>query len=170
MGRRCVAGGCSNTKANNVSLHDFPSDQCKRKLWERFVQQRRRDFLKSTPTSVLCSAHFTDDNFESPMRLAFGLKRYRTLLKGAVPTMHVPPKEHTQRPGRAIGKLTVNRVSVSHSIEYKHHCMTSRPTPLLCVDNYLNVVLNCIDEVIVDYDRAQKTTKSDFCHAHSGYD
>lgn len=93
---RCVAGGCSNTPdaANNISLHKFPQDddsrpqeKKRRKLWVNFVNTKRG---KWTPTSRLCSAHFTDDDFVT----AFGVpdtqfyNKRINLKETAVPTIH----------------------------------------------------------------------------------
>ena len=88
MVNRCVAGGCSNTAGPGVSLHKFPSDPVLRKQWEKQVQRTRAKW-KATETSVLCSAHFTEDCFEVTTALAaqFGLARKRKLVAGAIPTI-----------------------------------------------------------------------------------
>ncbi|CAL4077020.1 unnamed protein product, partial [Meganyctiphanes norvegica] len=74
MVKVCVAGKCSKTAGENVSLHYFPKDEPRRTKWIKFVQNTRygiKDKNKKlkgvdwTPssTSTLCSNHFMDSDF-----------------------------------------------------------------------------------------------------------
>ena len=70
-GRRCVAGGCSNTTLNGVSMHSFSEKRPDiYRQWVAFVKRKRKDW---TPTrhSLLCSAHFAEDCF--PLKFRLGL-------------------------------------------------------------------------------------------------
>ena len=77
MGKRCVAGGCSNTPKSFanweevVSLHRFPNrdqDYHRYRLWVQFVQKHRADFNPTDKNGkhrvvFLCSKHFEDSCF-----------------------------------------------------------------------------------------------------------
>ncbi|KAJ8018264.1 THAP domain-containing protein 10 [Holothuria leucospilota] len=63
MGKFCVAGYCSNSSKDGVSLHRFPKTEPHRTLWTRAVRNTRKDWLRPTNHSFLCSAHFTEDRF-----------------------------------------------------------------------------------------------------------
>jgi len=43
------------------SLHLFPKVEKFRRLWVGAVKLLRKDFDGATPTSLLCSRHFTED-------------------------------------------------------------------------------------------------------------
>ena len=85
---RCVAGGCSNTYKEGVSFFNFPKERPRRRIWISKVQTTR---AKWTPTehSKLCSAHFTDDCFETEVALAssMGINRRKRLRPTAVPSL-----------------------------------------------------------------------------------
>ena len=78
----CVAYGCSNNpvKDPNLSFHRFPSDTERKDKWANAV---RRKGWKPTSSSVLCSAHFTRDQFQVPP----GLKQRARLHPTAIPTI-----------------------------------------------------------------------------------
>ena len=75
MPHRCVAGGCSNTSKDEVSLHGWPSNPQVARQWTKAVRNTRADF-KPTASSKLCSSHFSDDSFETQSVIAqsLGLK------------------------------------------------------------------------------------------------
>ena len=95
MVNRCVAGGCSNTCKDNVSLYHFPKDLARRRLWTRQVKITRDKWTGPTEHSTLCSAHFSDECFEKQPTLMkeFGLKqRQKYVLKeSAIPTLFPKP-------------------------------------------------------------------------------
>ena len=88
MVKRCVAAGCSNTNADDVSLFKFPRDQVLRNRWIKQVQRGRASWT-ATSYSVLCSKHFSDDCFQSGAKIAaqFGMQKTRRLKPDAVPTI-----------------------------------------------------------------------------------
>ena len=88
MPHRCVAGRCSNTTKDGVSLHSWPSNPQYARVWTRAVRNTRADFSPS-PSSKLCSAHFTEDCFEDQTVIArsLGLSMKKTLKPEAVPTI-----------------------------------------------------------------------------------
>ncbi|XP_021341179.1 THAP domain-containing protein 3-like [Mizuhopecten yessoensis] len=90
-GRRCVAGGCSNTTINGVSMHTFPAKRPDiHRQWVAFVRRKRKDW-EPTRHTVLCSAHFEEDCFPLKFRLGLlessGKTVKRTLEEDAVPTI-----------------------------------------------------------------------------------
>ena len=86
---RCIAGGCSNTRKNGVSLHQWPEDPHFARLWTNAVKNTRSDFYYHTNSSRLCSAHFTEDLFEAQTVIAksLGLKMKNSIEADAVPTI-----------------------------------------------------------------------------------
>ena len=75
MPHGCVAGGCSNTHKDGVSLHKMPEDAHFAKLWTNAVKNTHSNVFNPL-TSRLCSAHFTEDSFEEQSVIAksLGLK------------------------------------------------------------------------------------------------
>ncbi|XP_028413671.1 THAP domain-containing protein 1-like [Dendronephthya gigantea] len=83
MPRRCVVYGCANTAdtSNGISIYEIPFwgentpiAAKRRAKWINFVH-RKRDKWMPTPSSVVCSQHFTEDCFQ------FGsdvVKKYKT--------------------------------------------------------------------------------------------
>ena len=88
MPHRCIAGGCSNTRKDGVSLHKWPEDAHFAKLWMNAVKNTRSDVFNPL-TSRLCSAHFTEDSFEEQSVIAksLGLKMKNILKPNTVPTV-----------------------------------------------------------------------------------
>ena len=97
MVRRCSVGDCGNTARDGVSLHGFPpiltSTSTLRKLWISRVKTTRRDWKTPARTSLVCSAHFREDDFDPSERLkvSMGLtppvRFLRRLLPAAVPSL-----------------------------------------------------------------------------------
>uniref|UniRef100_A0A3P9N003 THAP-type domain-containing protein n=1 Tax=Poecilia reticulata TaxID=8081 RepID=A0A3P9N003_POERE len=90
MPKRCVAAGCNNYPSEHISLFSFPKDEKLRDQWTQQVQRTRGSWLP-TPSSVLCSEHFTADCFEEApgLKESFGLEvRYKRVVKPtAVPSV-----------------------------------------------------------------------------------
>lgn len=101
MSQRCVAGGCSNTRSDGVSLHKWPEDPHFASLWTIAVKNTRSDFVNPINSSRLCSIHFATDSFEEQSVLAksMGLKMKALLKYNAVPSMFDtnPPVKKKQR-------------------------------------------------------------------------
>ena len=70
-------------------MHLFPSNEGLRRIWTKFDQNYRPGF-KPTKTSVLCSVHFTSENFA---RVDFGDHSVRRLEKGSFPTIVAVKKD-----------------------------------------------------------------------------
>ncbi|XP_066272311.1 uncharacterized protein [Branchiostoma lanceolatum] len=96
MPTTCVAGYCSNQASDSISLHKFPIDEKVREEWARNVRRTRGPRpgeKKWTPTtsSVLCSAHFTEECYDPVpgimQALGCEVQHIRELLTGAVPTI-----------------------------------------------------------------------------------
>ena len=105
MSQRCVAGGCSNTRSDGVSLHKWPEDPHFASLWTRAVKNTRSDFVNPINSSCLCSIHFATDSFEEQSVLAksMGLKMKALLKYNAVPSIfdtNPPVKKETKARGR----------------------------------------------------------------------
>ena len=98
MPQRCVAGGCSKTAKDGVSLHGWPSIPQVARLWTNAVRNTRANFSPTT-SSKLCSVHFSEDSFEtqSVMALSLGLNMKRILKPEAVPTIFNGPPNKKQR-------------------------------------------------------------------------
>ena len=120
MPKRCVAAGCNNTVENGVSVYTFPKDEALKKKWIDQVKRTRDCWTGATVNSVLCSEHFTEDSFEESYNLhqSFGLKKYKRLKKGAVPTIFKRKAEEnvgsvpvSKRPRSAYKKREQKRVS-----------------------------------------------------------
>jgi transposase len=84
-----VAANCSNTNKEGVSLHKFPTDETRKKLWKKQVQRPRANCSGHSTTSVICSEHFTDGSFDesSGLQMAKGFTKRRKLKPDAVPTI-----------------------------------------------------------------------------------
>jgi len=92
-GRRCVAGYCSNTTKDNVSLFSFPKNASIRRQWVKFVAVNRCDEwaekdYEPSQWALLCSTHFDESCFDSSVSLkqsmGFTLPYYKKLLPDAV--------------------------------------------------------------------------------------
>ena len=68
----CVAGGCSNTAKDGVSLHGWPTNAQLARQWTNAVRNTRANF-NQTASSKLFSSHFSDDSFETQSVIAHSL-------------------------------------------------------------------------------------------------
>ncbi|XP_072175107.1 uncharacterized protein [Diadema setosum] len=114
MPQRCVVAGCSNTTKDGVSLHQFPKDENVRRMWTAKVKLTRAKWSGPSESSVLCSAHFKEDDFvESGMHSKFGIKKKRMLKSSAVPNIQLgagPSSSEEKTPRRAAVKRERMRV------------------------------------------------------------
>ncbi|XP_035665192.1 uncharacterized protein LOC118408480 [Branchiostoma floridae] len=114
MPTRCVAAYCSNYTSSSISLHKFPNDEKVREKWVQNVRRTRgpdREGKEWTPspTSRLCSDHFTEDCFDPAQDLkrsfGFNAKHRREVLPGKIPTIFPRgPAEPKRRESQAVAK------------------------------------------------------------------
>ena len=98
-GKYWVAGGlgqvsCSNTSlTTGISMHLFPSNECLRRQWTKFVRKHRPCF-KPWKTSVICSVHFLSDCFSRRLDLSDNpnVSVCRRLEKVSIPTIDIAVK------------------------------------------------------------------------------
>eukprot|EP00795_Rhopilema_esculentum_P011046 gene11046-19897_t len=64
MPNGCVVGKCGAVYSDGLSLHKFPKDEKIIKLWVKFVQCTKKDFMKHSVSSCICSLHFNPDCFK----------------------------------------------------------------------------------------------------------
>lgn len=112
MPTRCVVAGCSNTPGKGVSLHRFPKDKALCKIWITKVRLTRAKWNPS-PTSVICSDHFTADDFEKSLHGDFGISKAPRLSTNAVPTRINKPavSANQRRRSTAVAKREKKQVS-----------------------------------------------------------
>ena len=109
-GKFCVAAGCTSTHKDNLSLHVFPKENVRpniRRQWIKFVQVKRKDFIKPTANSVLCEKHFPPGSYpvEYELKKAMNLPvRKKRLLPDPVPTIHTVPCSTTTMSPSAYGQ------------------------------------------------------------------
>ncbi len=91
----CVVGDGHRTQKNapDLSFYKFPVDISVQRLWVRFVNNTRSDFVRSDYSRV-CSAHFNhprDFEESSLLKRSFGIAKARLLIKKtAVPSVKHP--------------------------------------------------------------------------------
>ena len=86
MPTRCVLGYCSNTPAENVHLFRWPKDVAIARKWTAFVMLTRSDF-KPSKHSVLCSEHFTDNDYANYTGYNLGFQAHLRLSTNAIPSV-----------------------------------------------------------------------------------
>ena len=84
----CVAYGCNSrqTKGSGISFFRFPKDKVCCKQWIHYC--KRADFKEPTPSSRLCSKHFSEEQYEidPAKRARYGYENAQAKLKdGAIP-------------------------------------------------------------------------------------
>ena len=125
MPARCIVAGCSNTTKDGVSLHVFPKDENLRRIWTSKVKLTRGNWKGPSDTSVICSAHFEDSDFDHGLYSLFSLKKLRRLKPDAVPIIksNVVPHAEKKRGVRTAAEKR-KKIRVSH-FEVRYH--TSSP-------------------------------------------
>ena len=136
----CVVGGCSNGYRSNstedeawdesddwpaakTALFEWPACVKKRRKWDSFVNDSRKDWTGGNDRSVICHLHFTPDQFIGLRQWSMGHRRQLSLIKGAVPTIINPsisidlpedvgldPCPKVKRARTAAFKLNIKRV------------------------------------------------------------
>jgi hypothetical protein len=74
------------THKDNLSLLEFPKENVRpniRRQWIKFVQVKRKDFIKPTANSVLCEKHFPPGSYpvEYELKKAMNLPNLMFLYK-----------------------------------------------------------------------------------------
>ena len=114
MTKRCIMAGCSNTPKDGVSLHLFPRDEKVQQMWTPKVKLARANWSGPSETSVVCSAHFKEDDFiDTRLYSLFGMPKRRLLKSSAVPTLQLGagPSSEEKPPRKAAAKHERMRVS-----------------------------------------------------------
>lgn len=104
MPMRCIIAGCSNTYKDGVSFHRFPKDESIKKIWIKKVRLTRAKWTGPSPSSSLCSEHFTDSDYEDSGShySQFGMKKKKMLKSTAIPNVSLKPPLILQPPPRAV--------------------------------------------------------------------
>ena len=91
-GKRCAVMFCSNTNADNVSLHQFPDrkDEPRRSKWIAFVLAKRNDHW-IPGTGHICSNHFASDCYNALDAKLAGFSTKLVSKSSAVPTIQITP-------------------------------------------------------------------------------
>ena len=65
----CVAANCNNSQtAPGITMHEFPRNRpAVRRMWIKFIQFKRADFLAAPRHAHLCSEQFSECDFANPM-------------------------------------------------------------------------------------------------------
>ena len=88
----CVCAGCNNCSKTEHRVHSFPKDKATLRQWVQFVRVRRADFSipSVTKNSKVCSAHFTEEDYDQGdvRMVSLGLNRLAQLIPNAVPSVH----------------------------------------------------------------------------------
>ena len=113
----CVAYGCTNTYANNVSLHKFPNADKRpdvRRQWVAFVRNKRKDFDNPSQYMCLCEQHFKESCYPIQYKILKSMGKEdlilkKTLLPDAVPTIHSEkPTQDRAGPSTSRGEYIAN--------------------------------------------------------------
>ncbi|XP_067936693.1 THAP domain-containing protein 1-like [Watersipora subatra] len=136
-GSFCAAFGCSNSssKTPDKKFHGFPLKN--EKMANRWVLATKRVNLKLTPSTKLCSDHFTDADYTGPPKQS-------RLFPTAVPTIfnfpeHMQPKKYQPRKKRPLSSsgdetvedsATASFIDPSPSIASEHDCFADKDESL----------------------------------------
>ena len=141
--KRCRVMFCGNSNLTGHTMHQFPKILKYRRLWTRFVQLKRADFVmpddESRTNCHICDAHFTGESYKpgEELKVRMKHKKNKSLEEHAVPTINPPdPRKmrekrkddgessnecrpsKTKRTGSAASKLVVARVNL-HFIKFR---------------------------------------------------
>ena len=72
----CVAANCNNSQTTpGITMHELPRNRpAVRRKWIKFIQFKRVDFLAAPHHAHLCSEHFSECDFASPMEYLYSFK------------------------------------------------------------------------------------------------
>ena len=72
----CVAANCNNLQTTpGITMHELPRNRTAvRRMWIKFIQFKRADFLAAPHHAHLCSKHFSECDFANPMEYRYPFK------------------------------------------------------------------------------------------------
>ena len=84
----CAAVGCSNDSRKSEGVGFYKLTARNPELQRIWLQKLKREYLKVSKHTVVCSVHFADDAFERDLQAELlGISRPRKLKEDAVPTI-----------------------------------------------------------------------------------
>ncbi|GBN36193.1 hypothetical protein AVEN_241703-1 [Araneus ventricosus] len=120
--------------------HRFPQNRALNKIWE---ERCKRKYEFNVKNAVICSEHFTEDDYERDLRNELlGLPLKKLLKKDAVPTLSLPEFENTTKKTSGSKKGTSkkdNSESLMKSDEFDS--MSSEMNSLEGINEYLELKL-----------------------------
>ncbi|KAL7883433.1 hypothetical protein SRHO_G00010910 [Serrasalmus rhombeus] len=136
MPQNCAAFQCMTrrsiqTREKGITFHKFPGDPVLKKKWELAV---RRDAFIASPSTVLCSQHFTEDDFDRTGQTV-------RLRDGAVPSVFKFPAHLQKRP--VTPRKTVTSQKAAAPVKVKTE---PQPQSLPC-EEHLYVVPCSLDKL-----------------------
>ncbi|KAL7826662.1 hypothetical protein AOLI_G00318710 [Acnodon oligacanthus] len=128
MPQNCAAFQCMTrrsiqTREKGITFHKFPSDPVLKKKWELAV---RRDSFIASPSTVLCSQHFTEDDFDRTGQTV-------RLRDGAVPSVFKFPSHLQKRP--VTPRKTVTSQKAAAPVKGKTEPEPVQPQTLPCEEH-----------------------------------
>lgn len=91
---------CNKTNTDDVSLHQFPSEEKLRKKWNSFVLQNRDGQYWTAGSGYVCSDHLNESDLENYIGKSMGFASKLFLKDNAFPTIHASPREDTPKKKR----------------------------------------------------------------------
>ena len=72
----CVAANCNNSQTTpGITMHELLCNRpAVRRVWIKFIQFKRADFLAAPHHAHLCSEHFSECDFANPMEYRYSFK------------------------------------------------------------------------------------------------
>ena len=83
----CVAANCNNSQTTSgITMHELPCNRpTVRRKWIKFIQFKQADFLAPHHTHFcICSQHFSECDFATPMEYRMGFASKLTLCSGTL--------------------------------------------------------------------------------------
>ena len=87
MVKLCVVYGCNSTAVTGITLHEFPKDVERCRLWVQFIQ-RTRVWESKPRTSHICSKHLCKEAISNYLQVEMGVAKRLVLTEDAVPTIY----------------------------------------------------------------------------------
>ena len=119
MPTRCVFGACDNVRTSSISLHEYPVEKTLWPRWDRFVRSTRSDFRFGNVRTIVCSAHFTPEDYLNHRMWSMGLVKRLRLNPTAIPSVRpeivrVSKRKVNERSSAARLKMKMARQVSSH--------------------------------------------------------
>lgn len=127
-GKQCVVMFCDNVHIDGeISLHQFPANQARKKEWIRFVNKTRDPRSWDEGKGEICSKHFrTPDDFQNWLQFEMGYSTKALLTKTATPSVHPVPSEQQLSDARK-KRASLKRVNVTPSLVHVSTRVQSTP-------------------------------------------